>query len=97
MLTSARLPLLALALALSATAAEAQRAPGWIGIGFEVWSDDRGQSSVTVTEVLGRPLGELGQKLVLLGFDAVLQLFGANAHVLEALQWSCPGEGRVAR
>jgi membrane-associated protease RseP (regulator of RpoE activity) len=61
MRTSARVPLLALALALSATAAEAQRAPGWIGIGFEVWSDDRGESSVTVTEVRdGSPAAAAG-------------------------------------
>jgi membrane-associated protease RseP (regulator of RpoE activity) len=61
MRTSARVPLLALALALSATAAEAQRSPGWIGIGFEVWSDDRGESSVTVTEVRdGSPAAAAG-------------------------------------
>jgi membrane-associated protease RseP (regulator of RpoE activity) len=61
MLTSARVSLLALALALSATAVEAQRSPGWIGIGFEVWSDDRGESSVIVTEVRdGSPAAAAG-------------------------------------
>ena len=51
MRTSVRISVLALALALSATAVEAQRAPGWIGIGFEVWTGDQGASSVIVTEV----------------------------------------------
>jgi membrane-associated protease RseP (regulator of RpoE activity) len=67
MLTSARLrglALLALALAFSATAVEAQRSPGWIGIGFEVWSDDRGESNVTVTEVRdGSPAAAAGVRV----------------------------------
>jgi membrane-associated protease RseP (regulator of RpoE activity) len=59
--TWTRVPVLALALALSADAAEAQRAPGWIGIGFEVWSDARGESRVTVTEVRdGSPAAAAG-------------------------------------
>ena len=51
----------ALAWALSATAVQAQRAPGWIGIGFELWQGDQGQSSVIVTEVrAGSPASAAG-------------------------------------
>ncbi|MGE0157852.1 MAG: PDZ domain-containing protein [Gemmatimonadales bacterium] len=50
-----RVSFVALALALSGaapgTAAQPQRAPGWIGIGFELWTGDRGETSVIVTEV----------------------------------------------
>jgi len=53
------LPLVAAAILVPAAAAGAQRAPGWIGIGFEIWSEQSGSSagsrtagtSVVVTEV----------------------------------------------
>jgi membrane-associated protease RseP (regulator of RpoE activity) len=51
----ALLPLVAAALLAPAAAAGAQRAPGWIGIGFEIWSEQSGSggagTSVVVTEV----------------------------------------------
>ena len=49
--TCRRIPALVLALAITATAAEAQRSPGWIGIGFELWTFVIGHGVIELTVI----------------------------------------------
>ena len=85
------LPLVAAAMLVPAGAAGAQRAPGWIGIGFEVWSEQSGGgaagTSVVVTEVLeGSPAQaagiEVGDRLLQINQARTANDFGNLAQRL---------------
>ena len=86
-----RISLLAVALAVPGAAAEAQRAPGWIGIGFEIWSERNGSDpSIVVTEVReGSPAAtagiEVGDRLLTINqARTAAQLAAANTELKAA-------------